>query len=102
MRQTKLDFDKFHGTNLPRLAVVAILLTGWFPVSSMAQQKSHRTFSSAQDATSALVVLSKATTKNRYSIFSGQTESKSFLREMTLRMRTTALTLCADIRKCTV
>ena len=55
MRQTKLDFDKFHGTNLPKLAVVAILLTGWFPVSSMAQQKGQRTFSSAQDATNALV-----------------------------------------------
>ena len=55
MRQTKLDFDKFRGTNLPRLAVVAILLTGWFPVSSMAQQKGQRTFSSAQDATNALV-----------------------------------------------
>jgi hypothetical protein len=55
MRRTKLNFDKFHWANLPTLAVVAILLTVCFPTRSMAQQPGQKTFSSAQDAASALV-----------------------------------------------
>ena len=55
MLQTKLNFDRLRWTNLSKLTAVAILLAGWFPVSSVAQQKGQRTFSSAQDATNALV-----------------------------------------------
>ena len=55
MRRTKLNFDKFYWANLPKLAVVAILLTACFPARSMAQQQGQRTFSSAQDASNALV-----------------------------------------------
>ncbi len=55
MRRTKLNFDKFHATNLPALAVVVILLAASFPLLSMAQQTGQKTFSSAEEASNALV-----------------------------------------------
>src|ERR1035437_7968949 len=55
MRRTKLNLDKFHWANLPKLAVIAILLTVCFPTRSMAQQPDQKTFSSAEDASNALV-----------------------------------------------
>src|ERR1019366_9462106 len=55
MRRTKLNFDKFQWANLPKLAAVAILLAGCFPTCSMAQQQGQKTFSSAEDASNALV-----------------------------------------------
>src|SRR6202043_1189603 len=48
-------FDKFHGADLSKLAVVAILLTGFLPSRSMAQQPGQKTFLSAEDASRALV-----------------------------------------------
>jgi len=55
MPRTKLNLDKFHWANLPTLAVVAILLTGYFSTRSMAQQAGQKTFSSPEDASNALV-----------------------------------------------
>ena len=55
MRRTTLNFDKFHWANLPKLAVVIILLTGCFATRSMAQQQGQKTFSSPEDASNALV-----------------------------------------------
>src|SRR5450759_1171953 len=55
MRRTKVNFVKFHWANLPKLAAVAILLTGCFPTRSMAQQQGQKTFSSPEDASNALV-----------------------------------------------
>jgi hypothetical protein len=55
MRRTKLDFDGFHWAILRRLAAVAIVLTGCFPIRSMAQQQSQKTFSSAEQASDALL-----------------------------------------------
>jgi len=55
MQRTKLNFDKFHWANLSKLAAVAILLTGCLPAHSMAQQKGQKTFSSAEEASSAYV-----------------------------------------------
>src|SRR5450756_793025 len=60
MRRTKLNFDKFHWANLPKLAVVAILLTVCFPTHSMAQQPGQKTFSSAEDASNALVTAAQS------------------------------------------
>ena len=60
MRRTKLNFDKFHWANLPKLAVVAILLTACFPTRSMAQQPGQKTFSSAEDASNALVTAAQS------------------------------------------
>jgi len=55
MRPTKLNFDKFHCANLPKLAVVALLLTVCFPTRSLAQQPGQKTFPSAAAASKALV-----------------------------------------------
>jgi hypothetical protein len=55
MRLTKLNFNGFHWANLPKLAVVAFLLTACFPARSLAQQQGQKTFSSAPDASNALV-----------------------------------------------
>jgi Protein of unknown function (DUF2950) len=52
MRRTKL---KFHWANLSKLAAVAVLLTGCLPCRSMAQQPGQKTFSSAEEASNALV-----------------------------------------------
>ena len=60
MRRTKVNFDKFHWANLPwanlsKLAMVAMLLTVCFPTRSTAQQPGQKTFSSAEEASNALV-----------------------------------------------
>ena len=55
-----LDFDKFQWANLPKMAAVAILLTGCFPTRSMAQQQGQKTFSSAEEASSALVTAAQS------------------------------------------
>ena len=55
MRRTKLDFDRFHGANFPKLAAGAILLIACFPTGSIAQQEGQKTFSSPEEAANALV-----------------------------------------------
>jgi len=55
MRRTKLNFNKFHWANLPKIVAVAILVTVCFPTRSMAQQPGQKTFSSAEHASNALV-----------------------------------------------
>ena len=55
MRRTKVNFDNFHCGNFAELAAVAILLTACVPTRSMAQQTGQKTFSSPEDASSALV-----------------------------------------------
>src|ERR1700733_11098703 len=56
MRRKNLDFRKSQFANLPYLAVVAFFLTQCFPAGSMAQQQAQKTFSSPEDASSALVM----------------------------------------------
>src|SRR5208283_5640196 len=60
MRRTKLNFDKFHCANLPKLAVVALLLTVCFPTRSLAQQPGQKTFPSAAAASNALVTATQS------------------------------------------
>jgi hypothetical protein len=60
MRRTKLNFDKFAWANLAKLAVVALLLAGCFPTRSMAQQPGQKTFSSAEEASNALVTAAQS------------------------------------------
>ena len=55
MGRTKLNFDKFHWVNLPKLAAVAILLTGCFLTRSIAQQPGQKMFSSPEEASNALL-----------------------------------------------
>ncbi len=61
MQQTKLNSEGFHRaslpkskSNLPKLAVVAIILAASFSGSAVAQQAGQKTFSSAQEASQAL------------------------------------------------
>jgi hypothetical protein len=56
MPHTKLNSNEFDWANLPKLAAIAILVAGWFatPTPSLAQQKGQKTFSSAEEASSAL------------------------------------------------
>jgi hypothetical protein len=55
MWRTKVRVDKFHWTNFSRIAAVAVLLTMYSPIRSLAQQHDQKTFSSAEDAGNALV-----------------------------------------------
>src|ERR1700690_2011744 len=57
MRRTSA---KFHWTNLPKLAALVILLAGVFATRSMAQQPGQKTFSSAKDASNALVTATQS------------------------------------------
>ena len=63
MRRTKLKFDKFQWANLAKLAAVAILFAACFPTRCMAQQPGQKTFSSAEEATNALVMAVQADDK---------------------------------------
>ena len=55
MRCTKLQYGKYRCATLSRLAVAAIFMTGCVPSRSLAQQPGQRTFSSPDEAASALV-----------------------------------------------
>ena len=55
MRRTKLNVDKFHWANLPELVAVAILVAVWFAPRCQAQQPGQKTFSSSEEASSALI-----------------------------------------------
>jgi hypothetical protein len=60
MRRAKLNFDKSHWADFPKLAAVAILLTAFIPARSMAQQPGQKTFSSAEEASEALVAAAQS------------------------------------------
>jgi hypothetical protein len=60
MSRTKLDLRAIHGANLPKLAVLAMLLTISFPARSIAQQAGQKTFSSPEDASKALVTAAQS------------------------------------------
>ena len=60
MLRTKLNFDKFYWANLPKFAVVAILLMVCFPTPSTAQQPGQKTFSSAEEAGNALLTAAQS------------------------------------------
>jgi len=59
MRKTNLNVDKSRGVNLPALTAVAVFLTVSFS-ASLAQQPGQKTFSSAEDASSALVAAAQS------------------------------------------
>src|ERR1700675_4925061 len=54
MRRTRVNFEKIHWSNLPRLAVVGFLLAACVPTPSMAPQPRQKTFSSPEEASHAL------------------------------------------------
>jgi hypothetical protein len=55
MRRTTLSISKFHRANVAKLTVIAVLLPACLAVPSMAQQPGQKTFSSAEEASNALV-----------------------------------------------
>jgi len=60
MQRTKLNFDRFDSARLSRLAAVVVVLTGCFAERSMAQQSGQKTFSSAEEASNALVAAAES------------------------------------------
>ena len=60
MRRTKLSSDRFDWASRTKIALVATLLTLWFSTRSAAQQPGEKTFSSAEEATNALVTAAQA------------------------------------------
>jgi hypothetical protein len=60
MQRMKLKFDKSYWGNLSQFAAVAILLAGCFPTRSLAQQRGQKTFSSAEEASNALVTATQS------------------------------------------
>jgi len=60
MHRAKLNFGGFHWADLSKIAAVALLLAGCFPARSMAQQPGQKTFSTAQEATDALVAAAQS------------------------------------------
>jgi hypothetical protein len=59
MSRTHLNFNKFHRAFSPRLAGLAVVLTGCFMTASVAQQADQKAFSSAEEASNALVAASQ-------------------------------------------
>src|ERR1700683_656554 len=55
MRRTKLNFGNFHWAHILQSAAVAILVTACFPGRTLAQQPGQKTYSSAEDASEALI-----------------------------------------------
>lgn len=55
MRRAMRNVDKCFWSHLPKLAVIALLLTAVFPARSMAQQQGQKAFPSAEEASNALV-----------------------------------------------
>jgi hypothetical protein len=60
MRRTKRKVGRFHWTNLLELAGVAILLTACLPALTTAQQAGQKTFSSAEEASKALMAAAES------------------------------------------
>src|ERR1039458_7537971 len=61
MQSAKRNADSCHRSSLPKVAAIAMVLTMCLPAVSQAQRSGQKTFSSAEQATSALV---KATESN--------------------------------------
>jgi hypothetical protein len=55
MQRTNLSIDKWYSAMIRECAALTILLVGFFPASSMAQQPGQKTVSSPEEASSALV-----------------------------------------------
>jgi Protein of unknown function (DUF2950) len=60
MPRSKLNFDPLRWANFSKLAAVAFLLAGCFPMLSRAQQAGQKTFPSAQEACKALVTAAQS------------------------------------------
>jgi len=55
MRRTKQSFRKFHWASVAKFTTATVFLAAGFTVSTVAQQQGQKTFSSAEEASQALV-----------------------------------------------
>ncbi len=60
MRRTNWNVDKFHSANFFKLAAIAIVSALCFQGRSLAQQPGQKTFSSAEDASKAMVAAAQS------------------------------------------
>jgi len=60
MQRIKLNFGGFHWASFSKFAALVLLVAGCIPTRSMAQQPGQKTFSSAQEATDALVAAAQS------------------------------------------
>jgi hypothetical protein len=60
MQRAKLNFDKSQWANLVAVAAVVVLMAGCFASSSVAQQTGQKTFSSAEEASTALFTAARS------------------------------------------
>ncbi len=72
MLRSKLSFRNSHAGGLIRFATAVFMLTACIPASSVAQEKGQRTYSSAEDASSALIAAIQSNDENAMLIVLGQ------------------------------
>jgi hypothetical protein len=72
MRRTNLSFKDYRWGALIRFAMASVILTGCVPSSSVAQEKGQRTFSSAEEASGALIAAIRSNDENAMLIVLGQ------------------------------
>lgn len=76
MRQMKANVGRFHGVNLPKLAGAVIVLTLCLSNNALAQQTGQKTFSSAEDASNALVKAAQSNDEKAMLAILGPREKK--------------------------
>jgi hypothetical protein len=64
MQRSTLSFERLLSSGLFKFAAIATLVAASFPTRSMAQQRDQKTFSSADEATNALVTAAKNNDEN--------------------------------------
>ena len=72
MRRRKLSFNHDRWGAFIRFAMASVILTGCIPSNSVAQEKGQRTFSSAEDASNALIKAIQSNDENAMLIVLGQ------------------------------
>ena len=102
MRQAKLELDGLRWATLSKFAAVAVLAGGCFPALSMAQQPGQKTFSSAQEASQAIVTAAQNNDKKAMLEILGPDATQIVSSGMTPKTLPTAPNSCSGIRKCIV
>ena len=95
------NFDKPYCATLLRHAALAVLVTGCFLTPSLAQQLGQKTFSSPEDASSALVAATQSNDEKAMLEISAPMESKSYRLATTPRTPKAAQTSWRSMAKCT-
>ena len=100
MQRTDVKSGNFHWANLPRAAVAIALLAGCLSVRSMAQQSGQKTFSSPEDASTALITAVQANDEKAMLDILGPDGKQIVSSGDDTEDATAAPISCRDIRKC--